>query len=100
MPGRPGPKSVAEVGRSFSSSSVALQQGLILSEFPKKPSSKIELQLLPWDSYSSPCWLPPVTEHSLRIFSCSSDALSDRHLIPPHLLYSHLVTVDHFSTIS
>jgi hypothetical protein len=39
MLARPEPKQLEEVGNSFSF--VALQQGLILSEFQKKPSSKL-----------------------------------------------------------
>jgi hypothetical protein len=95
MLARPGSKSVEEVGRSFSCSSIALQQGLILSEFPKKPSSKIELQVLPWDYYSSPCWLPPVTERCLRILGCSSDAVPEQEPSRAYLLWMQCAILKH-----
>jgi hypothetical protein len=94
MPGRPGPKSVEEVGRFFSS--VALQQGPILSEFPKKPSSKIELQLLPWDYYSSPLlgYLLLLSIACVYL-GCSSDAVPLEAAHRAYLLWMQCWILEH-----
>ena len=66
MRGRPEPKSIREVGRFFSS--IALQQGPILSQFRKKPSSKIEFLSLPWDYYPKPPLVTSSYSGCLRLF--------------------------------